>query len=133
MENIKETMLEKKNWAIVGVSENKDRYAYKIWKLMPEHGYNVFGVNPKYNELEGVKIYNSLKDIDEKIDVVDVVVNPRLSLKLLDEIKELGIEYVFFQPETYNDEVVEKANNLGLKILTGDCIYATLIRKEMGM
>lgn len=133
MDTIKKEMLEKKNWAIVGVSENKDRYAYKIWKLMPEHGYKVFGVNPKYNEIEGIKIYNSLKDIDEKIDVVDVVVNKKLTYKLLDEIKDLGIEYVFFQPETYDDSVVEKAESLGLKILTGDCIYATLVRMEMGM
>lgn len=133
MSNIKNEMLEKKNWAVVGVSNNPDRYSYKIWKIMPNHDYNVFPVNPKYDEIEGQKIYKSLSDIEEKIDVVDIVVNPKLSYELLDEISDLGIEYVFFQPETYNDEVIEKAEKLGLKVLTGDCIYATLVRKEMGM
>lgn len=133
MDSIKEEMLELKSWAVVGVSAKEERYGYKIWKILPKHDYAAYGVSPRYDEIDGEKIYDSLRDIPEKIDVVDVVVNPKISLELLDEIKDLGIEYVFFQPETYNDEVIEKAEKLGLKYLIGDCIYATLVRIEMGM
>jgi hypothetical protein len=55
-----------------------------------------------------------------------MVVSPKISLTTLEEAKELGIEYIFFQPGTYNDEVIEKAKELGFKYLTKDCIYATL-------
>lgn len=128
MNKIKGEMLKLKRWAIVGATNNKEKYGYKIWKLMPDYGYKVFGVNPNYNEIEGQKIYKSLSDIDEKIDVVSVVVNPRLSLRLLDEVKKLGIRYVFFQPRTYNDKVLKKADDLGLYYIIDDCIYATLLR-----
>lgn len=133
METIKKEMLELKNWAIVGVSAKEERYGYKIWKIMPKHDYVAYGVSPRYEEIDGKKIYPSLKDVPGKIDVVDVVVNPKISLGLMDEIKELGIEYVFFQPETYNDEVIARAEELGLKYLIEDCIYATLVRIEMGL
>lgn len=130
MENIKEEMLEKKLWVVAGVTAKKDRYGYKIWKKLKEHGYETYGVNPNYNEIEGEKIYHSVKDLPKKVDVLDMVVRPNIALKTLEEAKEADIEYIWFQPGSYNDEVIEKAKELGFKILYNDCVYATLIQKE---
>ena len=129
-EIIKKEMLEKKNWAVVGVTEKKDRFGYKIWKILEEHNYIAHGVNPKYNEIDGKKIYSSIKDIPEKIDVVNMVVSPKFASGILDEAKELGIEYIFFQPGTYDQKIVKKARDLGFKYLIDDCIYAILKAKE---
>lgn len=127
---LKEEMLSKKNWAVVGVTAIKDKYGYKIWKTLKDHKYNTYGVNPNYEDIEGEKVYKSLKDIPVKIDVIDMVVPSKISINTLDEAKELGIEYIFFQPGTYNKEVVAKAKELGLKYLIDDCVYATLKRME---
>lgn len=127
--NIKEEMMNKKIWAVVGVSGNKDKWGYKIYKILKENNYETYGVSPNYQELEGDQIYKTLADLPKKVDVVDLVVAPKISLSILEEAKELGIEYIFFQPGTYNNEVVAKAEELNLKILTGDCIYATLRNK----
>lgn len=127
---LKEEMLKMKSWAVVGVTANKDKYGYKIWKTLKQHDYNTFGVNPNYDEIEGEKIYHNLKDLPEKVEVVDMVVPPKIALTTLEEAKELGIEYIFFQPGTYNKEVVAKADELGLKYLLDDCIYATLRKLE---
>lgn len=123
-------MLDKKIWAVVGVTAKKDRYGYKIWKTLKKHGYTVYGVNPNYEEIEGEKIYHSLKDLPEKVDVVDMVVPPKHGIKTLDEAKELEIEYIFFQPGTYDDEMIEKSKELKFKYLIDDCIYATLKKQE---
>ena len=123
-------MLEKKNWAVVGATPDKDKFGYKIWKKLIEHDYNTYGVNPKYDSIEDLKIYDSLKDIGKEIDVIDVVVPPKITLNLLDEAKELGIEYIWFQPGTFNGEVIRKAKNLDLKISYDDCVLATLIKLE---
>lgn len=126
----KDEMLEKKIWAVVGVTAKKDRYGYKIWKALKKHGYEVYGINPNYDEIEGEKIYHHLKELPVKADVVDVVVTPRHGANTIDEAKELGIEYIFFQPGSYDEELLEKANELGLKYVIKDCIYATLKSKE---
>ena len=126
----KDEMLEKKIWAVVGVTAKKDRYGYKIWKILKKHGYEVYGVNPNYDEIEGEKIYHNLKELPVKVDVVDIAVAPRHGANTLDEAKELGIEYIFFQPGSYDDELVEKANELGFKYVIKDCIYVTLKNKE---
>src|SRR5690625_1716901 len=127
---VKKEMLNKKVWAVVGATAKQDRYGYKIWKKLKEHGYTSYAVNPSYKEIDGEKVYPSLSHIDESIDVVDMVVSPKISLNILDEIEKKGIQYVFFQPGSYNDEVVKKAGQLGLKYITEDCIYATLTYLE---
>lgn len=127
---IKSEMMDKKTWAVVGVTAKKDRYGYKIWKILGKHGYEVYGVNPNYIEIEGQKIYPNLKDLPIKVDVIDMVVRPSLASTTLDEAKELGIEYIFFQPGSYNDEIVKKASDLGFKYLINDCVYAILKAKE---
>ena len=129
-EDLKKQMLEMKSWVVVGVTANKDKYGYKIWKTLKQHDYNTFGVNPNYDEIEGEKFYHSLNDLPEKVQVLDMVVPPKIAIKTLEEAKESGIEYIFFQPGTYNKEVVAKAEELELKYLLDDCIYATLKKLE---
>ena len=127
---LKDKMMTSKSWAVVGVTGNKEKYGYKIWKILMEHGYETYGVIPNYDELEGIRIYPSLKDLPVKPEVVDMVVAPKISINILEEAKELGINYIFFQPGTYNDEVVKKADELGLEYLLDDCVYATLKREK---
>lgn len=128
--DIKQEMLDLKKWAVVGVSGNKDKWGYKIWKILKKHGYETYGVNPNYEEIEGEKIYKSLSDLPVKVDVIDMVVPKNHSLTSLEEAKELGIEYIFLQPGTYDDKVIDKAEELDLKYLESDCIYATLKKME---
>lgn len=126
MVKVKEEMLEKKVWVVVGVTGKKDRFGYKIWKTLKEFDYETYGVSPNYEELEGDIIYPSLKDLPKKIDVLDMVVSPKIAINVLDEAKEAGIEYIWFQPGTYNDDVIAKAKEMEFKILYDDCVYATL-------
>lgn len=123
---LREEMLNMKKWAVVGATINKEKFGYKIWKILKDRGYQVYGVNPNYEEIQGDKLYPSLKDLPEKVDVVDLVVPPKISAQVIEKAKELGIEYIWFQPGTYNDEVIEKAKKLNLKILYDDCVLAVL-------
>lgn len=126
MDNNRKEMLEKKTWVVAGVTDRKERYGYKIWKILKEHDYKTYGVNPNYDEIEGERIYKSVLDLPEKVDVLDMVVGPNIAMKTLDEAKEAGIEYIWFQPGSFNDEVIAKAKELDFKILYNDCVYARL-------
>lgn len=101
-------MLEKKIWTVVGITPKKERFGYKIWEILKEHGYRTYGVNPKYDEIEGGKIYNSVLDLPERAEVLNMVVNPDIAMKILDEAKEAGIEYIWFQPESFNKGLMNK-------------------------
>ncbi|QUH26025.1 CoA-binding protein [Serpentinicella alkaliphila] len=115
--DLKKTMLDKKVWAVIGATPDTSKFGYKIYKRLKNHGYTVYGVNPNYTEVEGEKIYRSIAELPEKPECIDMVVSPRISEKFLDEIKENGIEYVWFQPGTFDTAVIEKAESLNLKIV----------------
>ena len=126
MENNKREMLEKKVWAVIGVTTNKDKFGYKIYKKLKDNNYDVYPVNPKYDIIDGEKCYNSLKDLPKKPEVVDFVVPPKISLMSVKEADEVGIEYLWFQPGTANEEVIHKAKELGFKIVYDDCVLVAL-------
>ena len=60
--------------AIVGASPKIERDSYKVMKFLIEYGFKVFPVNPNYldHEILGNKCFSNLKDIDQKIDMVDI-------------------------------------------------------------
>ncbi|NLY08669.1 MAG: CoA-binding protein [Tissierellia bacterium] len=123
---IKNEIMNKRTWAVVGVTDKTDRFGYKIWKILKKYDYVAYGISPKYDEIDGEIIYPKLKDLPETVEVVDIVVNPTIAAGVLREAKELGIEYIFFQPDTYDDKVIALADELGLKYILDDCVYATL-------
>lgn len=98
-----------RNVAIVGISENKERASYQISQQIKEK-YNLFLVNPKYYEKEilGKKVYASLKDIKDKIDIVDVFRNPKFIEEIIKEAVEINAGVAWLQPGSENMEIIEK-------------------------
>lgn len=122
---LKDEMFKKEVWVVIGITDKTERFGYKIPKLLEEKNYKVYGVNPKLDELEGTKVYKNLSQVPEKIDVINMIVNPKFAKTYLEEAKELGIKNVFFQPGSYQEETIEYARELGFNIVT-DCVYASL-------
>lgn len=123
--SLKDEMMSKKTWAIVGATDDESRYGYKIPVIMKEHDYEVFLVNPRKDEVAGEKVYSSLDELPKKVDVIDMIVNPKFAKEYVDKAKELGIENIFFQPGSYDEDLVEYTKDLGLNVVL-DCVYATL-------
>lgn len=126
IQQVKEEMLKKKVWAVIGVTPDPEKFGYRIFKKLKEKGYRVYGINPKYSEVEGEQLYSSIKDLPETPECVNMVVNHKLSLGALDEIHAAGIDYVWFQPGTFDEEVIDKAEALGKKIVYYDCVLVAL-------
>lgn len=74
-----------KTIAVVGLSNNPERTSYQISKAMQDAGYKIIPVNPKIEEVLGERVYRSLEEIEEQIDIINVF---RRSEYLLDIAKE---------------------------------------------
>lgn len=128
MEELIKSMLSKKIWAVVGATENSEKYGNKIYKKLKKYGYEVYPVNPNYTEIDGDKCYPSLKELPKKMDCVDVVLSPKLSVNTLDEVIELGIENIWFQPNTFTMDIIEKAEKSGINTVYLNCVMVELDR-----
>ena len=126
--SLKEEMLAKKNWVVYGISDDVEKFGYKIPMVMVQKGSNVVGVNKKYagQKILGIDVYSSLEEVPMEVDCVDVVVNPKISLNVVDEAVKKGIKNIWFQPHTFDDEVISKTKDNNINYINDDCVYAIL-------
>jgi len=111
-----------RNVAIVGISKNKERASYQIAEQIKDK-YNLFLVNPKYagEEILGKKVFSSLKEIEERIDIVDVFRNPNYIEEIIREAIEVGAGVIWLQPGSENMEVIEKYKDR-IDIIYNSCL-----------
>ncbi len=121
-------MLKLKRWAVLGATTNTTRFGYKIFKTLEDKGYTVYGISPKYDYIDGIKVYRSIEELPGKVDGVNIIVNPMVALGELPKIKECGIKNLWFQPGSFNEQVIARARELGFNIEVEDCMYVELNR-----
>lgn len=122
---LEELMLEKKVWAVVGANQNPEKYGNMIYKKLKNKEYEVYAVNPLYDTVEGDPCYKDLSSLPKLPDVIDMVVSPKRAKPVVEEAAKLGIKYIWFQPGTFDSEVLELANNLGLETVQACVLVAT--------
>ncbi len=120
-----ETALKQNVWAVIGATHKTDKFGYKIYKCLKDHGYEVYPVNPNITEIDGDTCYPNLSALPVVPAVVDFVVPEAVGLAALDECHRLGISTVWLQPGADKPSVVEKANALGLHVIQ-DCVLVQL-------
>jgi len=97
--------------AVVGISPNPERPSYyTTQKVLRKGKHKVYLVNPNYagEEILGIKVLPSLRDIPEPVDIVNVYRNPAHVEPIVQEAIEIGAKVVWLQPGAENYEVIEK-------------------------
>jgi predicted CoA-binding protein len=104
-----------KKVAVIGASNNRDKFSNKAVRAYLKQGYSVFPVNPKEDSIEGLPAFASILDIPEELDRITVYLPPKLILSVLSDIAEKGAAQLFLNPGTEDEEVIAKAKSLGLE------------------
>ncbi|MDH3690964.1 MAG: CoA-binding protein [Gammaproteobacteria bacterium] len=115
--------------AMVGLSASWYRPSYFAAKYLQDHGFRVIPVNPKYDEILGEKCYAGLKDIPEKIEVVDLFQRSERVPPFVDDAIEIGAKVAWMQLGIVNEKAAQKARDAGLEVVMNRCMkieYARL-------
>lgn len=105
--------------AIIGDVLNPAKWANKSLRAHVMAGYRVYPVHPEGGTVEGLPVHPSIGEVPGRLDRISVYLRPSLLLGVLDEIGEKGCNELWLNPGTYNAEVIEKAESLGLNAITG--------------
>ena len=108
--------------AVVGLSADWFRPSYFAAKYMQEHGYRVIPVNPKYPEILGEKCYRSLRDIPEKVDIVDVFRKTADVMPIAEDAIAIGAKVLWQQLGVQNEAAAAKAQAAGLETVMNRCV-----------
>jgi predicted CoA-binding protein len=104
--------------AVIGASSDRAKFGNKSVRAHLAQGYDVYPVNPKGGEIEGLRVYASVGDIPvDSLDRVSVYLPPPVLLEVLDSIAAKGCRELFLNPGSESDEVLAKAEALGLNAI----------------
>ena len=124
------SMLNLKVWAVLGATDNKDKFGYKIFKILKDAGYKVYPVNPGVDSILGDKCYPTLSALPVKPDAVNFVVPPKVGEPIIAECVALGIKNVWLQPGANGDNVVNAAKQAELNVIHKSCILVELRKQD---
>lgn len=108
--------------AIVGASDNPSKYGNRIYRDLKAKGFTVYPVNPNQDTIDGDPAYADLGDLPETPDIVDFVVPPPRTLRLLARAKELGLMRAWIQPGAESEAVIDYLDENGFDYLANACI-----------
>ena len=114
---------EVKTIAVVGLSPNPDRPAYRIARALQGLGYRIVPVRPKVAEVLGEKAYGSLSDVPGKVDLVDVFRAAEHVGPIVDECLRLGLKRLWLQDGIVNEEAAARARAGGMAVVMDRCIW----------
>lgn len=129
MINSKKTIdefMQLKSFAVVGVSRNKDKFGNAIYRDMKANGYKMLAVNPKLDMVEGDRCFAGLGALPEVPQGVILCINPSETVTVIEEAARLGIKYIWMQQGANSPEGEAKCKELGLNVVSGECIFMFL-------
>lgn len=103
--------------AIIGASADRKKFGNAAVRTYQDLGWTVYPVNPRADQIEGIKAYASITDVPAGIDRVAVYLPPQVLLGILDDIAAAKPREVWLNPGTESDAVLEKAKALGLNVI----------------
>jgi uncharacterized protein len=108
--------------AVVGASNNPDKYGNIIVKNLQGKGYTVLPVNPKESTIAGLEVSADLASLDLPVHILNIVTPPPVTLGVLKKAAELGLPNVWLQDGSYDDAVLDYVATAPFKTVYDACI-----------
>ncbi len=122
IKKICELLNNSKRIAIVGISRNPDKISRIISNFLVKQGYEVYGVNPAFENAEGIKVFSRLTEIPYNIDIVNVFREPNEIPQIIPDVLKIKPKALWLQQGIRNDIAIEPIVNAGIITIQDECI-----------
>ncbi len=106
-------------WAVAGASPDRSKYGNKVLRCYQQHGMEVYPLNPKADEVEGLKAYARLPDLPVKVAGLSVITPPAVTEQVVEEAAAAGVKRIWMQPGAESPAAVKRAEALGMDVIWG--------------
>jgi predicted CoA-binding protein len=121
-----ETIVEEaKTVAVVGLSSDPEKASNEVADYLKEQGYRIIPVNPNEDEVLGERAYETVEQIPEQVDVVDVFLPPDKTPEIAEDAVRAGARVLWLQEGIENPEARRIAKEGGLVYVENRCMRKT--------
>ncbi|MFB4169115.1 CoA-binding protein [Virgibacillus sp. JSM 102003] len=121
-DSIKDVLDSSRNIAVVGLSDKPARTSYQISKIMQDKGYKIIPVNPTIDNVLGEKAYNSLTDVKEPIDIINVFRRSEFLPAIAEEAAKTDCKVFWAQQGLINQEAYDYLKERDFMVIMDMCI-----------
>ena len=120
---LRDILTEVRTIAVVGASPRPSRPSHRVMRYLQRHGYRAIPVNPFAvgDEILGERVYTSLADIREPVDMVDIFRRSEAAGAVVDEAIAIGAKVVWMQLDVRDDAAALRAETKGLRVVMDRC------------
>jgi uncharacterized protein len=111
--------------AVVGLSNDPEKYSHEVGSYLKEQGYRIIPVNPTEEEVIGERAYDTVDQIPERIDVVDVFLPPEKTSEIAEDAVRAEAKALWLQEGIENAEARRIAEEGGLAYVEDRCMRKT--------
>ncbi len=122
----KRMVINLKTWAVLGASNDPDKFGNKITKALKDNGKTVYPINPKEDSVLGLQAYKNISELPQIPDVIDFVVPKNIGKAIIDQGNIPKNTVLWFQPGSFDSELVEFAKEKGYDVVDDGCVLVEL-------
>jgi hypothetical protein len=121
--DLKDALTSCRTICVVGISPDPYKPSYFVSDVLQSRGFQLRLVNPNYagRIILGEKVYASIKDVPDEIDIIDVFRRPSAVPAVAEEAKQKGFKVFWMQPGTESPETIKKLDDEGYRVVAGRC------------
>lgn len=108
--------------AVVGVSRKGRKFGNLACRELRAKGYRVYPIHPAATDIDGMKCYQRIADVPERVEALLVVVPPHAVLEVVRDAASAGIRRVWLQQGAESPQAVALCRELNLDVVAGECI-----------
>ncbi len=122
-ESLKSILKNISSIALIGASTNPERDSYKVMKFLIDNDYEVFPVNPNHadNKILGKKCFSNLKEINQKIDMVDIFRSKEFVMEITQDAIKKGVEVIWTQEGIVDEKSSRLAKDSDIIFVMNEC------------
>jgi len=113
-----------KKVAVIGMSKHSSKAAHYVPKYLSDNGFDITPVNPTADEILGKKCFDSVSEINEDIEIVDIFRPSDQVLLVIQEAIKKKPKVIWLQEGIHNSEAEELARKAGIKVVYNRCMLA---------
>lgn len=113
-----------KKVAVIGMSKHSSKAAHYVPKYLSDNGFDVTPVNPTADTILGKKCYDSVSEINEEIEIIDIFRPSDQVLLVIQEAIKKKPKVIWLQEGIHNSEAEELARKEGIKVVYNRCMLA---------
>ncbi len=119
--------LEAGPFAVVGASVDRSKYGNKVLRCYQQNGREVFPINARADQVEGLKAYPSLAALPVPVKAISVITPPAITEQVVRDAAAAGVTHIWMQPGAESDAAIREAAAAGMAVIAGGpCLLVVL-------